>query len=96
MYQDFAYYFSTAMLFYAIYIVFYWFYSNFIRTDDLKRYKTRDAWAIVTGGSDGIGLGFARRLARRGFNVLVTGRNEEKLRNVVETLRGINGMLICR
>lgn len=45
-----------------------------------------DAWqgrvAIVTGGSSGIGQATATALARQGANVLITGRNAEKLAEV--------------
>ena len=34
--------------------------------------------ALVTGGNGGIGLGFARGLARAGASVMVAGRNEAK------------------
>lgn len=36
--------------------------------------------AVVTGGNSGIGLETARELVRRGFAVIVTGRNEDGLR----------------
>ncbi|NLR97782.1 SDR family NAD(P)-dependent oxidoreductase [Rhizobium sp. P38BS-XIX] len=38
-----------------------------------------DADVLITGGSDGIGLGLAKRLLAEGANVLVTGRNEDRL-----------------
>ena len=44
----------------------------------MKRYG-KDSWAIVTGGTDGIGKGFAFELSKRGFNVLIIARNPEKL-----------------
>ncbi|KAH7117324.1 short chain dehydrogenase/reductase [Dactylonectria macrodidyma] len=36
-------------------------------------------WALVTGSSDGIGKAFSSELAYRGFNVVLHGRNAEKL-----------------
>lgn len=36
-------------------------------------------WAIVTGGTDGIGLEFCIQLARKGFNIVIVGRNKERL-----------------
>ena len=46
--------------------------------DLLNRYG-RGSWAFITGSTDGIGLGFAHNLARRGFNVIICARNPEKL-----------------
>jgi len=38
------------------------------------------SWAIITGGSDGIGLSMAKYLAEdNGFNICIVGRNQEKL-----------------
>lgn len=44
------------------------------------------AWALVTGSSDGIGHAFSSELARRGFNVVLHGRNAEKLTAVKSEL----------
>ncbi|MCP9270595.1 SDR family oxidoreductase [Mycolicibacterium arenosum] len=44
--------------------------------------------AVVTGGSDGIGLGLARRLAAAGAEVVLPVRNAEKGRAAVDTIRG--------
>jgi NAD(P)-dependent dehydrogenase (short-subunit alcohol dehydrogenase family) len=43
--------------------------------------------AIVTGASGGIGFGCAAKLAEAGMAVLATGRNVEKLTELVEALR---------
>lgn len=65
-----------------------WMYL-YLRPSSLPRYhhgKTGSTWALVTGASDGIGFGFAEALCQRGFNVLLHGRNPEKLTKVKKTL----------
>ncbi|MBL6078868.1 glucose 1-dehydrogenase [Belnapia sp. T18] len=44
---------------------------------------------LVTGGNGGIGLGFARGLARAGASVMVAGRNAEKNAAAVAELKGL-------
>lgn len=34
---------------------------------------------MITGSTDGIGKGFAEVLAEEGFNIVIHGRNPEKL-----------------
>lgn len=46
-----------------------------------------DHVALVTGGNGGIGLGMATGLAKAGAKVAIWGRNEEKNRSAIETLR---------
>ncbi|KAJ5970165.1 Short-chain dehydrogenase/reductase SDR [Penicillium vulpinum] len=55
--------------------------TNFLLPSTLlKRYNpTQTNWALVTGATDGIGFGFAQELCARGFNVIIHGRNSEKL-----------------
>lgn len=61
-------------------------YTHFLRSTSIRRYNhTSDgrpgsSWAIVTGASDGIGKGFAEELCLHGFNVVLHGRNETKLK----------------
>jgi short-subunit dehydrogenase len=43
-------------------------------------------WALVTGGSSGLGVDFARELAGRGMNLILVARREEKLAAVREEL----------
>ena len=52
----------------------------YTRSSSIKRYLYSDSpWALVTGASDGIGLGIAQELATKGFNVILHGRNPDKL-----------------
>jgi len=44
---------------------------------------------LITGGSDGIGLGLARRFVQAGATVLVTGRSQEKLDKAAAGLPGL-------
>lgn len=49
-------------------------------------------WALVTGASSGLGFEFARRLAHRGANVVVTGRNEPVLARLAADLARVNAV----
>jgi len=52
----------------------------YTRPSSLHRYHYGpDPWALVTGASDSIGLGFAQELAFNNFNVVLHGRNISKL-----------------
>ncbi len=46
---------------------------------------------LVTGATDGIGLAAARMLVSKGHNVLLHGRDPEKLENVESTLSALSG-----
>ncbi|XP_061078646.1 very-long-chain 3-oxoacyl-CoA reductase-A [Conger conger] len=43
-------------------------------------------WAVVTGATDGIGKAYAEELARRGFNIALISRSQEKLDDVSGSL----------
>ncbi|KAL2878519.1 hypothetical protein SGCOL_006229 [Colletotrichum sp. CLE4] len=48
----------------------------------LKKYQKKgsyESWALVTGGSAGIGLGCAQELALQGFNIVLLSNNEDDL-----------------
>ena len=44
-------------------------------------------YAVITGGSEGLGLAFARRLGREGFSILIISRDQEKLNKAEVELR---------
>ena len=45
----------------------------------LTRRHGDDAWAVVTGATDGLGLAYAHEFARRGLNVMLISRTKAKL-----------------
>jgi len=56
------------------------------KTDLAARYG-KNSWAVVTGASDGIGKAFVFELAKDGFNIVLVGRNREKLEGVEKELK---------
>ena len=51
--------------------------------NDQNKVKT----ALITGGTNGIGLELAKVFAANGYNLVIVARNEDKLRNVSESLQ---------
>ncbi len=64
-------------------------YRHLIRKplDLLSVYGGNDTWAVVTGGSDGIGEQFCRDLAKYGFNICIIARNESKINEKLEDIK---------
>ncbi|WP_174186872.1 SDR family NAD(P)-dependent oxidoreductase [Nocardia barduliensis] len=51
--------------------------------------------AVVTGGNSGIGLGFARGLAKAGADLCVVGRNAERNQAAAAELRAFGGRVLA-
>jgi short-subunit dehydrogenase len=49
-------------------------------------------WALIIGGSEGIGAAFARKLAAAKFNVVIAARKEEPLRDLAQEIRDAFGV----
>jgi NADP-dependent 3-hydroxy acid dehydrogenase YdfG len=41
---------------------------------------------LITGGASGIGKAIAQRFAKEGTQVIITGRNEDRLKNACDTI----------
>eukprot|EP00928_Gymnodinium_smaydae_P070411 TRINITY_DN54254_c0_g1_i1.p1 TRINITY_DN54254_c0_g1~~TRINITY_DN54254_c0_g1_i1.p1 ORF type:complete len:336 (-),score=99.95 TRINITY_DN54254_c0_g1_i1:146-1096(-) len=60
-------------------------YAFFLR--DGKRLTKYGEWGVVTGATDGIGKAYAFELAKKGLNVLLISRTEEKLVEMEKELK---------
>lgn len=65
-----------------------WIYVTFLRPG--KNLKKYGSWAIITGSTDGIGKSFAFQFARKGLNLILVGRNPEKLKDVSSSILSKN------
>lgn len=54
--------------------------------------ETYGPWAVVAGASEGIGRSFSRKLAARGFRLVLVARREEPLETLAGTLRAEHGV----
>lgn len=52
-------------------------------------------WALVAGGSDGIGESFARELAQRGLDIVLLARRQEPLEALAASLEEDFGVRAC-
>jgi 17beta-estradiol 17-dehydrogenase / very-long-chain 3-oxoacyl-CoA reductase len=52
-----------------------------------RAYNQGGSWAVVTGGSDGIGEQFCRDLANQGFNICIIARNEAKMQEKLASIK---------
>jgi len=53
----------------------------------LKNNIIDNTWAVVTGGSDGMGLAMCKKLAKEGFNICIISRTESKINEKLEEIR---------
>lgn len=57
----------------------------------IKLFNLEGRVALVTGASSGLGVAFARGLARAGANVVVTARRQERIDQTAAMVRGFGG-----
>lgn len=75
-------------LYYAVFLLtrLYIILYPLIFKNDWSKYGI-GSWAVITGATDGIGFGFAKVLAERGYNIVLISRNAIKLTEKAEELR---------
>ena len=61
--------------------------KKYINTPVLYGELLKGKTALITGGTSGIGYEIAESFLRNGANVVISGRNEEKLRAATENLK---------
>jgi 17beta-estradiol 17-dehydrogenase / very-long-chain 3-oxoacyl-CoA reductase len=76
--------------------LFFTFVYTYIRPSSILKYKTDGAYALVTGATDGIGKAIALELAAKGFNLILHGRDANKLDSVTREVLTINPLLDVR
>ena len=52
-----------------------------------KNLSTFGSWTVITGATDGIGQAMAHQLAKKGQNLLIIGRNPDKLSRTVDEIK---------
>ncbi|XP_055343901.1 very-long-chain 3-oxoacyl-CoA reductase-like [Paramacrobiotus metropolitanus] len=60
------------------------------KTVDFRKFGK---WAVVTGATDGIGKGYALDLARRGCDIVLISRSEDKLNSVAKEIASKHDVL---
>lgn len=58
----------------------------FIPTEETSLLKKYGPWALITGSTDGIGRAYAFELAKRGINIVLVSRNEDRLKKTAEEI----------
>ena len=54
---------------------------------DIGFFETYGPWAIIAGGSEGVGSAFADRLAKQGFKLLLIARKPDPLEATARDIR---------
>lgn len=71
-----------------------WVHAAFFRLE--KNLTDYGSWALVTGATDGIGKAIAFELANKGLNLLLLGRNQDKLQDVSNSIRSMHHFIKVR
>lgn len=69
------------------------FVALFFREKRFKWFNDGNQWAVITGATDGIGYEMSQQLAFKGYNLMLIGRNENKLEQT--KLKILQNISIC-
>ena len=70
-------------------VVCFWF--HFLRPASYHKFlHGASPYVVITGSTDGIGKSLAKVLYSKGFNLILHGRNEEKMKKVVEEIQALH------
>lgn len=87
MYQIFSGFCVVIIIFQFLRYVVPWIYVTFIGpnifTVDFKKFGS---WGVVTGSTDGIGREYARKLAKKGLNIVLISRSQIKLQKTADEI----------
>lgn len=68
-----------------------YFWFHFLRPDsDHKFLHGTSPYVVITGSTDGIGKCLAKVLYAKGFNLILHGRNEEKVKKAVQEIQALH------
>ncbi|XP_002984908.2 very-long-chain 3-oxoacyl-CoA reductase 1 [Selaginella moellendorffii] len=70
-----------------LYALSIWIWAAFLRP--AKNVRDYGAWALVTGCTDGIGKALCHQFAQRGLNLVLVGRSESKLRDMIQEFQAL-------
>ena len=88
-----SYYLSVFFRYFFYFVIIFriglYFWKNYIVKQNIWK-GGPNSWAVVTGGTDGIGLEFCRQLAAKGYNIFILSRNQQKLDRVQKEIEEIH------
>lgn len=66
---------------------------------DEKEFRCRygnDCWVLITGFTAGMGLAYAKSFASMGFNLVLVGRNKEKIKYALRWIGQYNDQILTK
>ena len=90
MFEIFFYYIGMMFSLYYLCKFILWIHKYFLLSKPIYKRKYGDGFIIVTGGSSGIGLSFAKEFIKLDYKILLISSNQQKLLKAKQELEKIN------